>query len=88
VANTKSSAKRAKQSERRRQHNMTLRSRMRTAIKNVVSAAEAGDTDKATAFYKTAEPQIDVMATKGIIHKNKASRTKSRLSKRIRSISA
>ena len=88
MANIKSSAKRAKQGEKRRQHNMTLRSRMRTAIKNVIKAADAGDADKATAFYKEAEPQIDTMATKGIIHKNKASRTKSRLYKRIRSLSA
>ncbi|MGI9308461.1 MAG: 30S ribosomal protein S20 [Gammaproteobacteria bacterium] len=88
MANIKSSGKRAKQGERRRQHNMTLRSRMRTAIKNVIKAADDGHADQAAALFKTAEPQIDNMANKGIIHKNKAARTKSRLHKRIRNISA
>jgi len=88
VANSKQSAKRARQSEKRRQHNVSLRSRMRTAIKNVLNAAEEGDAEKAGALYKEAVPKIDTMVNKGLIHKNKASRTKSRLNARIRGTNA
>ena len=86
MANIKSAAKRARQSERRRQHNMTLRSRMRTAIKKVKNATAAGDAEKAASLYKEAVPEIDTMVSKGIIHKNTGARTKSRLSKGIKSL--
>ncbi len=88
VANTKQSAKRARQGEKRRQQNVALRSRMRTAIKGVLQATETGDTDKAAALYKETVPKIDTMVNKGLIHKNKAARTKSRLNTRIRNIGA
>jgi small subunit ribosomal protein S20 len=88
VANSKQSAKRAKQAERRRQHNVALRSRMRTAIKAVLSAMREGDAEKAATLYKDAVPKIDTMVNKGLVHKNKASRTKSRLNARLRGISA
>ena len=86
MANIKSAAKRARQAETRRQHNVALRSRMRTAIKKVQKAAAAGDAEQAASLYKEAVPQIDTMVSKGIIHKNNAARTKSRLSKRIKSL--
>ena len=86
MANSKQSAKRARQGEKRRQHNVALRSRMRSAIKSVLNAAEKGDADTATALYKDAVPKIDTMVTKGLIHRNKAARTKSRLNARIRAI--
>jgi len=88
VANSKQSAKRARQGEKRRQHNVALRSRMRTAIKSVLAATEAGDADKAATLYKETVPQIDTMVNKGLVHKNKAARTKSRLNARIRGIGA
>ena len=88
VANSKQSAKRARQGEKRRQQNVALRSRMRTAIKGVLLAATTGDTDKATTLYKVTVPKIDSMVNKGLIHKNKAARTKSRLNARIRNIGA
>ena len=88
MANIKSAIKRAKTSEKQRQHNVALRSSMRTAIKKVVAASEAGDAEAANASFKTAEPEIDSMVNKGLIHGNKASRTKSRLNKRIRAIGA
>ncbi|MBT5892115.1 MAG: 30S ribosomal protein S20 [Chromatiales bacterium] len=88
MANIKSAIKRAKTSEKQRQHNVALRSSMRTAIKKVVAASEAGDAEAANAAFKTAEPEIDSMVNKGLIHGNKASRTKSRLNKRIRAIGA
>jgi small subunit ribosomal protein S20 len=88
VANTKQSAKRARQGEKRRQHNVGLRSRMRTAIKNVLKAAETGNAEEATTLYKVAVPKIDTMVNKGLIHKNKAARTKSRLNAKIRTVGA
>ena len=88
VANSKQSAKRARQGEKRRQQNVALRSRMRTAIKGVLQATETGDADKAAALYKETVPKIDTMVNKGLIHKNKAARTKSRLNTRIRNIGA
>ena len=88
MANTKQSAKRARQSEKNRQHNVALRSRMRTAIKSVLKAVESGNAEEANTLYKAAVPQIDTMVSKGLVHKNKAARTKSRLNTRVRSISS
>ncbi len=59
---------------------------MRTHIKRVVKAVEAGDKEAAEASYKAAVPVIDTMTTKGIIHRNKAARHKSRLHGRIRAL--
>ncbi|MEL7537453.1 MAG: 30S ribosomal protein S20 [Pseudomonadota bacterium] len=86
MANIKSAQKRARQGEKRRQHNMALRSKMRTHIKNVVKAVDAGDKDGASSRYAAAVPVIDAMVSKGIIHKNKAARHKSRLNTMVRSL--
>ena len=59
---------------------------MRTAIKKVQKAAADGNAEQVTSLYEEAVPQIDRMVTKGIIHKNNAARTKSRLSKHIKSL--
>jgi small subunit ribosomal protein S20 len=83
VANIKSAEKRARQSEQRRQHNMAQRSQMRTQIKKVIKAIESGDKEAAQTRYREAVPVIDAMTGKGIIHRNKAARHKSRLNKRI-----
>jgi small subunit ribosomal protein S20 len=88
VANIKSAAKRARQAERRRQHNIGLKSRMRTAMKKVVNAVSAGDAKAAEEHYRAAVPEIDTMAGKGLIQKNKAARHKSRLNKAIKALSA
>ena len=88
VANIKSARKRARQAEKTRKHNMGLRSMMRTKIKKVVSACDAGDKDAAVAAYKDAVPVIDSMINKGIVTKNKAARHKSRLNTRVRALSA
>ena len=88
MANIKSARKRARQSEKTRKHNMGLRSMMRTKIKNVVKACDAGDKDAAAAAYKEATPVIDRMINKGIVTKNKAARHKSRLNTRIKALSA
>lgn len=86
MANTKQSAKRARQAEVRRQHNVALRSRMRTAIKAVLKAVQEGNAEAASAAYKDAVPKIDTMVNKGLVHKNKAARTKSRLNARVKGL--
>jgi small subunit ribosomal protein S20 len=88
VANTKQSAKRARQAEVRRRHNVDLRSRMRTSIKAVLKAIQDGNADAASEAYKAAVPQIDTMVNKGLVHKNKAARTKSRLNTQVRSLAS
>ena len=86
MANIKSAAKRARQAERRRQHNIALKSRMRTAMKKVVKALNQGDAEAASESYREAVPQIDKMADKGLIHPNKAARHKRRLNKAIKAL--
>jgi len=87
VANSRQARKRARQAEKRRRHNASRRSMMRTYIKKVVKAIEAGDKEAAVAAYEAAVPIIDRMANKGIIHKNKAARHKSRLNAHIKAMS-
>jgi len=86
LANTPSARKRAIQSEKRRQHNKSRRSMLRTHIKNVLNAIKAGDKAAAEQAYKDAVPVIDRMAGKRIIHPNKAARHKSRLNDHIRAL--
>ncbi len=86
MANIKSARKRARQAEKTRKHNMGLRSRMRTQIKNVIKACDAGDKDAAQAAYKDAVPVVDSMINKGIVTKNKAARHKIRLGKRVKAL--
>jgi small subunit ribosomal protein S20 len=88
VANTAQAKKRARQAEKHRRHNMSLRSAVRTSIKKVVLAVEAGKAKEAEAAYQEAVPMIDRMAGKGILHKNKAARHKSRLLTSIRKLAA
>ena len=88
MANIKSARKRARQAEKTRKHNMGLRSLMRTKIKNVVKACDAGDKNAASTAYKDAVPVIDSMINKGIVTKNKAARHKSRLNARVKALSA
>jgi small subunit ribosomal protein S20 len=87
VANIESAKKRARQSEKRRLHNVALTSRMRTAVKNVLKAVQAGDKAVATERFKAAVPEIDKAASKGLIRKNRASNYKSRLNARVRAMS-
>lgn len=87
MANTKQAKKRVRQAEKHRQHNASMRSMLRTYIKKVISAVSAGDQKGATESLQAATPIIDRMANKGIIHKNKAARHKSRLTASIRKMS-
>ncbi len=86
MANSAQALKRARQAEKSRQLNASQRSNMRTAIKKVIAAIEAGDKDKAKQAYDAAVPVIDKSAGKGLIHANKAARHKSRLNQHIRSL--
>ena len=86
MANIKSAKKRAIQSEKRRQHNASRRSMTRTSLKKVLSAITSGDKEAAQAAYTAATPLLDRMATKGLIHKNKAARHKSRLAAQIKAL--
>jgi small subunit ribosomal protein S20 len=86
VANSPQAKKRARQAEKRRAHNASLRSMVRTYLKKVVVAIAEGDKEKAQTAYNEAVPVVDRMADKGIIHKNKASRHKSRLNTKIKAL--
>lgn len=84
MANTAQARKRARQAEHRRTHNASQRSMVRTYIKRVQSAIGTGDHEQARAALEAAAPVIDRMADKGIMHKNKAARHKSRLNAAIK----
>ncbi|NQZ24084.1 MAG: 30S ribosomal protein S20 [Colwellia sp.] len=86
MANSKQAKKRAVQSEKRRQHNASRRSMMRTLFKKVIAAIEAGDKDTATKEFAAAQPILDRFATKGLVHKNKAARSKSRFNAAIKAL--
>lgn len=81
-----SGRKRARQDVKLNAHNASLRSRFRTVIKNVHKAVLAGDADKAGALFKDAQRVIDSVADKGIFHKNKAARHKSRLAAKVKAL--
>lgn len=86
LANTKQAKKRVRQAEKHRRENASMRSMLRTYIKKVTSAIASGDQKNALAFLQEATPIIDRMASKGIIHKNKAARHKSRLTLHIKAL--
>lgn len=88
MPNIASAKKRVRQTAKRRMHNKHLRSRMRTQVKTVLRAIDAGDREAAIAAYKAAMPVIDSIADKGIVHKNKAARHKSRLNAHIKALQA
>ena len=88
MANSPQAKKRARQAEKRRAHNASLRSLVRTVIKKVNAAVISGDAEQAKAAYDNAVPVIDRMADKGIIHKNKAARHKSRLNAQVKALAA
>jgi small subunit ribosomal protein S20 len=88
VANTPQAKKRARQNEKARKHNASMRSMGRTYLKKVLSAIQSGDKAVAQAAYVAAVSVIDRIADKGLIHKNKAARHKSRLNAKLKAMSA
>ena len=85
MPNTDSAKKRLRQNEKRRLHNRSIKSTMWTQIRRVREAVQAGDAEKAQAEFRVATKRLDRAASKNLIHKNAAARTKSRLSKLIKS---
>ena len=88
MANSPQARKRARQNDKRRAHNASLRSLVRTKIKQVIAATDTGNADDARAAYNLAVPVIDRMANRGIIKKNKAARHKSRLNARVQAMAS
>ena len=86
MANTAQARKRARQNDKQRAHNAALRSTLRTAIKKVQKAVLAGDKNVAQSVFTHSMSVIDSIADKRIIHKNKASRHKSRLSSAVKAM--
>ena len=86
MANSKQAAKRAKQANKQRTVNMSLRTKLRSAIKKVQKAIEAGDKVAAEKVLASEQSTIDSIADKRIIHKNKAARHKSRLAHQIKAL--
>lgn len=83
MANIKSAIKRVEVNQKKRANNVSQLSAMRTEIKRVEKFVEANDVENAKAAFQSANKQIDKAAQKGIIHKNAASRQKSRLAKKL-----
>jgi len=87
MANIKSAIKRIRTSERNRRRNVAVRSRMRTYIKQAMTAIEAKDAEKVTAILPSALSEIDRAASKGVIHPNNAARKKAMLQRRVSALS-
>ena len=87
MANIASARKRARQAEKRRAHNMSLRTAVRSAIKNVKKAVAAGDKSAAERVLQQSQGVIDRIAAKGVLHRNAANRNKSRLSRAVKALS-
>ncbi|PLC48426.1 30S ribosomal protein S20 [Pollutimonas subterranea] len=86
MANTAQARKRARQSIERNKHNASLRSMLRTSIKRVRQAIDAGDKATAAEVFQKTTSIIDRVADKNIIHKNKAARHKSRLAAAVKAL--
>ncbi|WEF24392.1 30S ribosomal protein S20 [Paracoccus sp. S3-43] len=88
MANSPQSKKRARQIERRTDVNKARRSRIRTFIRKVEEAIASGNADEAKAALQAAQPELMRGVTKGVVHKNTASRKISRLASRVKALSA
>lgn len=86
MANIKSAKKRALQAEKRRQHNASRKSMMRTYMKKLISAIDSGNKEAAVEGFAKVQTILDRFATKGLIHKNKAARHKSKFNAQIKAM--
>ena len=86
MANSASSKKRAKQAIKRNKHNSQIRAKVRTFIKKVTYAIEAGNKEEAQSGYATMQKNVDQAVSKGLMHKNQAARRKSRLVAQIKAL--
>ncbi len=88
MANSPQAKKRARQNEKNRKHNASLRSMARTYMKKLEAKIKAGNYEEAQAAMKEAQPVLDSMVNKGIFAKNKVARHKSRVNTRIKALKA
>ena len=86
MANHKSAEKRARQTEKRTERNRARRSRMRTFVKKLETAIESGDAGAAELALKAAQPELARGVSKGVIHRNTASRKLSRLTLKVNAL--
>jgi small subunit ribosomal protein S20 len=86
MANIKSARKRARQAQERRGRNMSLRTTVRSAMKNVSKAVAAGDKDSATRVLRETQRVIDRVVAKGVLHRNAGDRQKSRLAHAVKAM--
>lgn len=86
MANSPQSKKRARQNARRLEVNKARRSRIRTHLRKVEEAIASGDKEAAAAALRLAQPELMRGVTKGVYHKNTASRKMSRLAARVKAI--
>ncbi len=88
MANHKSAEKRARQTVTRTERNRARRSRMRTYVKRLEQAIESGDATAAEAALKAAQPELDRSVSKGVLHRNTASRKLSRMAVKVNALRA
>lgn len=86
MANSAQARKRARQSVKHRAHNASLRTAFRSAVKKVLKAVAAGDKAAAEEVYRQSVKVIDRIADKGVFHKNKAARHKTRLAAKVKAL--
>jgi small subunit ribosomal protein S20 len=86
MANIKSARKRARQALGLRDHNMSLRTAVRTAIKKVQKAVAAGNKDAAATTLRESQRVIDRVVAKGVLHRNAGDRHKSRLAQAVKGL--
>ena len=88
MANIKSQIKRNRQNEKARLRNKSVKSSLKTVIRKLNEASEAGNTETAATLLRAASRQLDKAVSKGVIHKNQAANRKSAIAKRVASLSA
>ena len=88
MANIKSQIKRNRQNEKARLRNKSVKSSLKTVIRKLNEASEAGNVESATVLLRDASRQLDKAVSKGVIHKNQAANRKSAIAKRVSSLSA
>ncbi len=88
MANIKSQIKRNRQNEKARLRNKSVKSSLKTVIRKLNEASEAGNNESATELLRVASRQLDKAVSKGVIHKNQAANRKSAIAKKIASLSA
>ena len=86
MANSAGSRKRARQAVKRNKHNSQIRAKVRTFIKKVTYALEAGNKEEAQGNFATMQKMIDQSVSKGLMHKNQAARKKARLNAQIKAL--